>query len=107
MFHPFTDTRSNELKVYRYNYQILNKVGSEIVISYSEFGRLEKIALNSDDILDWFRIFKSTFEPEFTLVATLHGSGIPLLLNGQKEYKLTTVENPDTLVVIPVTIESK
>ena len=96
-----------EPKQYTFNYQIVNKVGVNIVISYSEFGWKEDINLAPEEILDWYRVFRAIKEPVFTIRASIKGGGMNLLIAGQTEYSLKTMVEDNMLIVLPVTAESK
>lgn len=96
-----------ELKKFTYNYQIVNKIGVDITISYSEFGLMEKINLPPEEILDWYRVFRATKEPIFTIRASIKGGGMNFLIGGQTEYNLKAMTEENLLVVLPVTAESK
>ena len=96
-----------DAKKYTFNYQIVNKVGVEIVISYSEFGWKEEINLSPEDILDWYRVFQAIKEPVFTIRASIKGGGMNFLIAGQIEYILKPMSEENLIIVLPVTAESK
>ena len=85
----------------------MNKVGADIIINYSEFGWNEKISLAPEDILDWYRIFRATQEPQFTISATIKGSSMVLPIAGQTEYVLKAMTEDNLIIVLPVTAERK
>lgn len=85
----------------------MNKVGIEIIISYSEFGLHEKVSLAQDEILDWYRVFRATKEPVFAITASMNGGGMEFLIAGQNGYSLKSMAEDNLLVVLPVTAESK
>ena len=96
-----------EPRKYVFNYQIVNKVGIEIIISYSEFGWKEDITLSSEEILDWYRVFRAIKEPVFTIRSSIKGGGMNFLIAGQTEYTLKAMNEENSLIVLPVTAESK
>ena len=96
-----------EAKKYTFNYQIVNKVGVEVVISYSEFGWKEEINLSPEEILDWYRVFQAIKEPAFTIRASIKGGGMNFLIAGQIEYSLKPMSEENSIIVLPVTAESK
>ena len=96
-----------ELKKFVFNYQIVNKVGADIVITYSEFGWNEKINLAPEDILDWYRVFRATSELQFKIKSEIKGGGMNFLIAGQQEFVLKPMAEENMLIVLPVTAESE
>ncbi len=101
------NTGVSDLRKFVFNYQIKNTVGADIVVSYMEFGWVEQITLGPDEILDWFRIFRATQEPQFTLTAVLKGSGMSLLIAGKSEFVMKSMPEENLLIFLPVTVESE
>ena len=86
-----------------FNYQLVNKVGGPVEISFEEFGRLERVTVDTDDILNWLRIFRSRTVPVFNLQAKSKQTGVPVKINGQDTFMLQTTNNRNQLIVVDIT----
>ena len=103
----FLDEKGEELKTFYYNYQLLNHAGGKVDISFYEFGRLEKVTLDSDDVLNWFRVFRAREDPYFVLRATNKSNGAPLKMNGMDQFEMFSHSSRYTVSVIDISSDGK
>lgn len=101
------DNQGEELKTYFFNYQFLNNVGSQVDISFNEFGRPEKVTLDTDDVLNWLRVFRSRQDPFFFLKATNKSTGTPLKINGADEYAMKCHTSRNSIDIINISASGK
>ena len=93
--------------MYYFNYQFVNNAGVQIEISFTEFGRPEKVTLDVDDVLNWLRIFRARSPPSFVLRANIKSNDQPIKINGEESYKMTPNDHRDEVFVIDVSATGK
>lgn len=101
------DSFGEELHIFYFNYQFVNRAGVQIEISFNEFGRPEKVTLDVDDVLNWLRIFRARSAPAFVLRANIKSNDAPIKINGQDSYRMEASDHRDEVFVIDVSQNGK
>lgn len=99
------DTYGEELHVYYFNYQFVNHAGVQIEVSFTEFGRPEKVTLDVDDVLNWLRIFRARSPPSFVLKANIKSNDVPIKINGEDLYRMVSSTQRDEVFVIDISVK--
>lgn len=100
-----TDTYGEELHVHYFNYQFVNHAGVQIEVSFTEFGRPEKVTLDVDDVLNWLRIFRARSAPSFVLKANIKSNDVPIKINGEDSYRMVPSTQRDEVFVIDISVK--
>ena len=99
------DTYGEELHIYYFNYQFVNRAGVQIEVSFTEFGRPEKVTLDVDDVLNWLRIFRARSPPSFVLKANIKSNDVPIKINGEDSYRMVSSTQRDEVFVIDISVK--
>lgn len=91
--------------MYYFNYQFVNRAGVQIEVSFTEFGRPEKVTLDVDDVLNWLRIFRARSPPSFVLKANIKSNDVPIKINGEDIYRMVSSTQRDEVFVIDISVK--